>query len=180
MEKYMHYGIEVTRQIIDKTFTSVLREAKCQYTELAICPEINVIKYTKDGQTKYALIHPLDGSYDYAEAVYITSQTPDDCNWELLRTDIELQKDGKEPMERKTRLAMLIERAEKYAYSVIEKESGDFNIFASAGPQIDEGKLITLIKTYLAEQGITPKDIVKMEHYDVSEELYKILGRKNV
>lgn len=176
----MHYGIEVIRQVIDKTFTSVLKEAKCQYTELAICPEINVIKYEKDGKTKYALIHPLEGSYDYAEAVYITSQTPDDCNWELLRTDIELQKEGKEPMERKTRLAMLIENAEKFAYNIMEKEEENFNVFASAGPQIDEGKQLSLIKSYLAEHGIMPKDIKNMEHYDVSEELYKILGRKNV
>lgn len=179
MEKYTHYGIEVVRQVIDESFTSVLKEAKCQYTELAICPEINVIKYEKDGQTKYALIHPLEGFYDYAEAVYITSQTPDDCNWELLRKDIELQKEGKEPMERKTRLAMLIENAEKLAYNIMEKEEG-FNIFASAGPQIDEGKVIEIIKTYLEELGITTKDIKNMEHYDVSEELYKILGRKNV
>lgn len=180
MEKYTHYGIEVVRQVIDESFTSVLKEAKCQYTELAICPEINVIKYEKDGQTKYALIHPLEGFYDYAEAVYITSQTPDDCNWELLRKDIELQKEGKEPMERKTRLAMLIENAEKLAYNIMEKEEEDFNIFASAGPQIDEGKLISLIKSYLADHGIIPNDIRKMEHYDVSDELYKILGRKNV
>lgn len=170
----MHYGIEVVRQVIDESFTSVLKEAKCQYTELAICPEINVIKYEKDGQTKYALIHPLEGFYDYAEAVYITSQTPDDCNWELLRTDIELQKEGKEPMERKTRLAMLIENAEKLAYTIMEKEE-DFNIFASAGPQVDEEKLISVIKSYLADHGIIPKDIRKMEHYDVSEELYKLL-----
>ncbi|MFR8340147.1 MAG: hypothetical protein ACLVAW_27650 [Eisenbergiella massiliensis] len=179
MEKYMHYGIEVVRQVIDKTFISILNEAKCQYTELAINPEINVIKYIKDGETKYALIHPLDGSYDYAEAVYITSQTPDDCNWELLRTDIELQKEGQKPMERKTRLAMLIEDAEKYAYSITDKEEEDFNVFASAGPQIDEGRTIALMKTYLAAHGVIPSNLEKMEAYDVSESLMKKLKGKN-
>ena len=83
-------------------------------------------------------------------------------------------------MERKTRLAMLIENAEKFAYNIMEKEEENFNVFASAGPQIDEGKQLSLIKSYLAEHGIMPKDIKNMEHYDVSEELYKILGRKNV
>lgn len=170
MNTYTHYGVEVTRQIIDKAFKSVLKKAGCQYTELAIDPETDVIKYTKDGQTKYALICPLYTPDDYAEAVYITSQTPDDCNWELLRDDIEQQAEGKEPMERKTRLAMLIKYAEKNAFSIMGKEESDFNIFASFSPQIEEDKLISLVKTYLAAHGVLPQNVKDMEHYDISDE----------
>lgn len=165
---YTHYGIEVIRQAISDSFKSILKKAGQEYTELAVSPELDVIKYTKDGVTKYALICPRNYPDEYAEVVYLTTQTPDDCNWMLLAEDIEQQHQGAAPRQRKTRAKMLLDAATKNAYEALDS-ADDENIF-SAGP-VDEEELIQFIKINLASYGVMADEIKNMEHYDVSEDM---------
>lgn len=177
VNNYMHYGIEVIRQVVDSSFKNILRKAGQEYIELAIAPELDVIKYNKDGVTKYALTHPMYLPDDYAEVVYITTQTPDDCNWMLLSEDIERQHQGKAPAQRKTRAKMLLDAAEKDAYEALDSMDDD-NIF-SKGP-VEEEELIQIMINSLASYGVTPEEIIQMEHYDVDENmLIKLRGGKN-
>lgn len=84
----MHYGIEVTRQFVD-SFRKELNKAGIQYVDLAISPDIDVVMYHINGDKRYALICHQFMPDDYMETVYITSQTPDDCNWYKLADDID-------------------------------------------------------------------------------------------
>lgn len=178
MKTFTHYGIQVVRQVTDISFKSTLRKAGYEYIELAIAPEIDVVKYKKNEEERYAFICPIDGMGDYGEVVYITSKTPDDCNWNLLQLDVEGQVNGKEPMERKTRVMMLLELAEKNACKImgLEDEKNNKNIDFSYLPDIAyKEELMKLIKRYLAINDVDPQDMMIMEHYDVSEEFLEEL-----
>ena len=167
---YTHYNIEVIRQVVEGNFKSILKNAGQEYIELAVAPELDIIKYAKDGITKYALIRPLNCPDDYAEVVYLTTQTPDDCNWSLLADDVDQQHKGVAPVQRKTRAKMLLDAATKDAYEALDNAEDD-NTF-SAGP-VDEKELLQLIKINLASYGVMIDEIKTMEHYDVSEEMIK-------
>lgn len=164
---YIHYGVEVIRQVVEGSFKSVLKNAGQEYIELAVTPELNIIKYTKDGRIKYALICPRIYPDEYAEVVYLTPQIPDDCNWMLLVDDIERQHQGAAPVQRKTRAKMLLDAAVKNAYEALDSAEGE-NIFLEGA---DEAELIPLIKINLASYGVTVDEIKDMEHYDVSEDI---------
>ena len=161
---YTHYNIEVIRQVVDGNFKSILKNAGQEYIELAVAPELDIIKYAKDGITKYALIRPISCPDDYAEVVYLTTQTPDDCNWTLLADDVEQQHKGVAPVQRKTKTKMLLDAAIKDAYEALD--SSDEN----DGPA-DEEELIQFIKINLASYGVMVDEIKHMEHYDVSENM---------
>ena len=89
-DRYMHYGVEVIRQYVG-SFRDELKKQGLAYVDLAIAPDIDVVVYNTIKGKRYALICPQSCPDDYSELVYITEQTPDDCNWMLLAEDIEAQ-----------------------------------------------------------------------------------------
>ena len=108
----MHYGAEVIRQYVG-SFRAELKKQGIAYVDLAIAPDIDVVVYNTIKGKRYALICPQRYPYDYMELVYVTEQTPDDCNWMLLAEDIEAQHKGDAPQLPKTRVKKLLEAAEK-------------------------------------------------------------------
>lgn len=157
-DMYKHYGVEVIRQSLNHSFKSDLRNKDIQYTELAVKPNLDIITYVYEEKKRYAIIAPVSLPDEYWENVYITSQTPDDCNWENLVTDIEGQVNGEEPQKRKTRLKMLLESAEKEA----DKEGFSY--------LENEEKYLLAIKMFLLRHGITVEEIKYMETHDIDTE----------
>ena len=170
MEKYTHYGVDVIRQYVD-SFRCQLNKNNIQYVDLAIAPNVDVVTYIADGNRRYALIKPMSMPDNYAEVVYITSQTPDDCDWGRLASDIEAQRSGADPANRRTRVKMLLDEAERAAYEKLPEVS---NVFA-LGSLVNENELLIFVKDWLAFNNIDPTDLLKMEHFDVSEDFIKKL-----
>lgn len=55
MKVLQHYGVDVVFQILEENFRDVLYNANIQYEELPLL-NVDVIRYVKDGTTKYACI----------------------------------------------------------------------------------------------------------------------------
>lgn len=167
---YKHYGVDVIRQIVTSSFRRMLNKEGIQYIDLAISPNIDVVTYTVDGNKRYALIRPQSRPDDYAETIYITSQTPDDCNWDKLADDVDAQYEGEEPIKRLTRAKMLLGAAERAAYKELPE---------SLGTVPDEDDLLSDMILYLAGHGISATDLLHSEHYDVDEGFLQKLVAKD-
>lgn len=156
MKKYTHYGVEVTRQVVD-SFEKELKNNNIEYLELPINPQTmpepdsKVVKYSKDGASRYALIVPVNRPDDYAERVYLTCQTPDDCDWKLLVEDIEVQYENGDPMQMQTRYEMISKIAEKEAFESIPYNGK--NVFSSHQEPINEKELQELKQLRMAVYG---------------------------
>lgn len=111
---YMHYGIEVRRQVIDQDFRQVLRDKGIRYIDLPIM-DTDVIKYVNDGVTRYAVIKDLIAPEEFWQAVYITEQIPDDLDWDRLIEDVEAQEQGDDPAKMTSKLKMILDAAEQAA-----------------------------------------------------------------
>ena len=169
-DTYKHYGVDVIRQYVT-SFREELTKEGVQYTDLAISPSIDVVTYYRGDNKRYALIKPVSLPDDYMELVYITSQTPDDCDWDKLVSDVDAQHKGAAPERRRTRAKMLLDAAETF----YNGQASDEDVFAA--PTLNEGDLIQAIELYLADHGVKAADLIKAEHYDVSEELLKKLAK---
>ncbi|WP_367567229.1 hypothetical protein [Lacrimispora sp.] len=167
---YKRHGVDVIRQYVT-SFREVLANEGVQYTDLTIKPSVDVVTYFHGGEKRYALIKPLSMPDDYTELVYITSQTPDDCDWDKLASDVEAQHKGAAPEQRRTRAKMLLDAA---AAAYGEQASVE-DIFAV--PVSSDDDLIQAIEIYLASHGVDAADLLQAEHYDVSEEFLSKLIR---
>lgn len=106
MDNYKHYGIEVTRQYVEGSFRNYLAKEGIAYTELPLLKH-DIVKYDINGQLKYALIKIVDES----ELVYITTQFPDDMDWDKMVYDIDAQYAGAKPDTCKTKLKTVLDQA---------------------------------------------------------------------
>lgn len=164
------------RQYVD-SFRGSLKRQGVEYIDLAIAPDIDVITYDTVKGKRYAYIIQLGGD-DYSERVYVTGQTPDDCDWKRLAEDIDAQCNGAEPMPRKTRAKMMLEAAHRiFCDSLPEPE----NVFDIIREPYNEQDMIDDIRITLAEWGIGRQDLEKMEHDDVEQEFWeKLCSKKNM
>ena len=98
------------------------------------------------------------------ELVYVTEQTPDDCNWMLLAEDIEAQHKGDAPQLPKTRVKMLLEAAEKVYYA---NRPEPINAFSASVSTSEQDEMIQDLKIILAGWGIDRVNLIQMDHSDV-------------
>lgn len=163
VKTFHHYGIEVTKQVIDTKFTEQLQKNKISYQEL---PLINhqVVVYKKEEVTRYALVTPLFRLNDYAEAIYITNNPPVDGDWDELKLDIDGQELGEEPKKMKSRLNVLITKALKEFGEKKEQE----NVFSNGVPKVtgESKEEMEYIKMYLIKKGY---DIETIPHINISD-----------
>lgn len=161
MKEFKHYGKSVYKQVIDKDFRSVLRDNNIQYIDLPLL-NVDVIKYEKDGITKYAVIRDLIVPEEFVEAVYITESIPDDCNWESLVEDVDAQEHGEEPALMSTKLKHILDMAENMAR---EKSDDDFMSLMSGGVSTEE------LGWALISMGYNKDKISTMDTSDVDKSL---------
>lgn len=121
IEKYTHYDVEVIRQYATESFLDYLREQAMEFLELPIV-EANVIRYIKDGQTKYAILDEPDGEGYY---IYTTNSVPVDMSWTKLISDIKNQANGEEPLKLMSKTKVLLCKAEEMVNKMNETETDD-------------------------------------------------------
>lgn len=121
MKEFKHYGKSVYKQVTGKEFRDVLRNSNIQYIDLPLI-DVDVVKYEKDGITKYAVLRELVVPEDYLEAVYTTEFIPEDCDWKKLIEDVDAQEHGEDPALMPTKLRVIIDMAENIA----REKSDDF------------------------------------------------------
>lgn len=116
MENFKHYGVEVVAQSIDIEFNdgfeSTLKKNGVEYHYLPLV-EDRVIKYSKDGETRYAFLYYPRIPDEMLEYSFITKEVPDDMNWKNLYEDYKKQSRGEEPMKLPTRAKVLCQKAEE-------------------------------------------------------------------
>lgn len=173
-DRYNHYGIEVLRQYVD-SFRGSLKRQGVEYIDLAIAPDIDVITYDTVKGKRYAYIIQLGGD-DYSERVYVTGQTPDDCDWKRLAEDIDAQCNGAEAMPRKTRAKMLLNAAQEIYFANLPESENVFN--SLVGEPYDEQDMIADVQVTFAGWGIGREEIAEMEHYDIEPEFWNKLCEK--
>lgn len=164
-DRYNHYGVEVLRQYTD-SFRASLRRQGVEYTDLAVAPEIDVVTYDTVKGKRYAFIRPQRYHDDCAELVYITTQTPDDCDWIRLADDIDAQHNGAAPVQRRTRAKMLLETAERIYQDDCPAPANVFDMGAAAP---DEKEMVQAIQVSLAGWGIDFMELKRMDHHDIDE-----------
>lgn len=156
MKKFLHYGKEIMVQWGEESFVYTLKRKGVKYTELPIIiPEIKgsyVVKYEFDGKEKYAYIIPGTEM----ETIYTTDQIPDDCDFYKIAIDEMHQSKGEEPMQMKTRAAMMAE----IAIRNVDKKD----------PFIDFDEDYYEIYKELILIGCPIWEIEEMDHHDIDED----------
>lgn len=161
MKVYTHYGVEVVFQCLyGKSFKEILDSAEKNYTELPLLDK-TIYKYSNDGKTQYAYIICPNVPEEYVEEVYITTQVPDDMNWDKLVKDINDQAGGKDPMQMPTRARILYDKAVKMACENPLDQPESFIDWSQPKEKDVELALVSL--------GYTKEELKKMQHYDVPE-----------
>lgn len=108
---YLHYGIDVKKQVIDKDFRQGLTDNGISYIDLPVM-DVDVIKYVNNDITRYAVIQDRIVPGEFIQAVYITEQIPDDCDWPKLICDVEAQEQGEPAEQMRSKLKMVLDIAE--------------------------------------------------------------------
>lgn len=161
MKKYMHYGIEVVYQTTDRSFKQYLKDNNIEYIDLPIIE--NVIKYDKNGISKYACIVEC-GIEDYEERIYITEQVPLDMNWQNLINDIDSQINGEDPARMETKAHMLCRLVEDIIW---KSGNDDFSLDdMSAQDEIDPLDFRLTLRTL----GYEVEELLEMDCSDVDTE----------
>lgn len=157
MKKFLHYGKEIMVQWGEESFVYALKRKGVKYTELPIrIPEIknsHVIKYEFEGKEKYAYIIP--GTE--LKKIYTMDQIPDDCDFYKITIDETRQSKGEEPMQMKTRAAMMAE----IAIQNVDSRKDPFVYFEEDYDAIY--KELILI-------GCPIWEIEEMDHHDIDED----------
>lgn len=156
MKKFLHYGKEIMVQWGEESFVYALKRKGVKYKELPIIiPEIKnsyVVKYEFDGKEKYAYIIPGTEM----ETIYTMEQIPDDCDFYKIAIDENGQSKGEEPMQIKTRAAMMAE----IAIRNVDKKD----------PFIDFDEDYYEIYKELILIGCPIWEIEEMDHHDIDED----------
>lgn len=156
MKKILHYGKEIMVQWGEESFVHALKRKGVKYTELPIIiPEIKnsyVVKYEFDGKEKYAYIIPGTEM----ETIYTMDQIPDDCDFYKIAIDENRQSKGEEPMQMKTRSAMMAEIAIR-------------NVDSRKDPFADFDEDYYAIYKELILIGCPIWEIEEMDHHDIDD-----------
>lgn len=161
MNKFMHYGAEVTVQSLAHSFEDDLKKEGIEYVELPLL-ENKVLRYCYNGKKRYAYITYPNVAEEYAENVYITEEIPDDMNWDNIERDYRAQMDGEEPMLLATRARVLYDAAYKMACDNPVKEPDGFLAWMQ-GPSKKELDLA------LITLGTSLQELREADHHDVPE-----------
>lgn len=163
-----HYGIDVLVQSLDSSFEDDLKKAGIDYVLLPVA-EHRIYKYTTQGQTRYALVTFPNVPEEYREEVYITSQIPDDMDWDKLVRDCQDQGNGEEPMKIPTHARIMYDKAVLFVEHNSKKDGKQsFLEWLSWKPQEKD------INYALISFGSSIAELLKEDHHDVPE-LEKII-----
>ncbi len=160
--KFKHYGVDSLYQTLRHPFEEDLKKNNINYVFLPLTEK--VIKYNVEKKVRYAYItypnvHPEEG---YIENVYITEAIPDDMNWEKLKEDYELQRQGKQPMKIPTRTRILYDKAIEMANDERETNPQDFLNWLEPPSKAD-------IDVALMHLGSSLEELRGSDHHDVPE-----------
>lgn len=169
MKILQHYGIDVVFQIIEENFRDVLHNADIQYDELPIL-DVDVIRYVKDGMTKYACIGQEKEGY---RCVYITEQIPDDLDFKLLMEDIDNQVRHGVPMEKESKLDKLICKVINDLADIMAAEEPLEDFFSSGIKEPTIKDIVAAFKVEYAARAYRIDDLKNMEHSDIDPEFYQ-------
>lgn len=173
---HTHYGVEVIVQTTKLNFKEELIKNGYDYIDLPPLDK-EVITYTKDGVKKYALIVPFGEDDD--KHVYITSQVPDDGDWDLLVKDIfEQGINSAEPMKMKTKLKDLLMKVEEKAHVELSKNKPVAQSMQDlmGAESTKEEELIECMVSILKNVFYSKERLELMNNHDVNPEfLQKIL-----
>lgn len=169
MKILQHYGIDVVFQIIEENFRDVLHNADIQYDELPIL-DVDVIRYVKDGMTKYACIGQEEEGY---RCVYITEQIPDDLDFKLLMKDIDNQIRHGVPMEKESKLSKLICKVINDLADIMAAEEPLEDFFSSGFKEPAIKDIVAAFKVEYAARAYRIDDLKNMEHSDIDPEFFQ-------
>lgn len=166
MKKILHYGKEIMVQWGEESFVHALKRKGVKHKELPIIiPEIKnsyVVKYEFDGKEKYAYIIPGTEM----ETIYTMDQIPDDCDFYKIAIDESRQSKGEEPMQMKTRAAMMTEIAIR-------------NVDSKKDPFADFDEDYYAIYKELILIGCPIWEIEEMDHHDIDEDWIRKVKESN-
>lgn len=165
MEKYTHYGAEVTYQAcVDRDFKDFLTKEGIAYTELPILEE-DVITYVIDGSKKYAIITYPTAIEAGVENIYITTVIPDDLSWTRLIYDVNAQRRGEPPMNMPSKPRVYFDAA--YDFLLKRRIPIDYNIelLTIDPPKFEKKDLDTVLAAY----GTSIDELLAMPHDDTPE-----------
>lgn len=169
MKILQHYGIDVVFQIIEENFRDVLHNADIQYDELPIL-DVDVIRYVKDGTTKYACIGHEDEGY---RCIYITEQIPDDLDFKLLMEDIDNQVRHGVPIEKEGKLHKLIGKVINDLADIMATEEPLEDFFSSSIKEPAIKDIVEAFKVEYAARAYRIDDLKNMEHSDIDPEFFQ-------
>lgn len=160
MKKFLHYGKEITVQWGEESFVYTLKRKGVNFVELPIIvPEIKgsyVVKYEFGGKEKYAYIVPGTEM----EIIYTMEQIPDDCDFYKIAIDETRQSKGEDPMQMKTRAAMMTE----IAIRNVDSRQDPFADFEE-----DHKEDYNAVYNELIRIGCPIWEIEEMDHHDIDE-----------
>lgn len=150
MEKYLHNGIEVLGQPVNYLdFVKNLSDHGITPTELPIDDTyLFILKYDLEGQTKYAVCND--------HYTYLTTQIPDD-GWQAMIDDCKSQKNGDKPKRMKSRLSIMLSKAEELAYEDVDKkhEHSPWAMHISSYPEEAQKDFVFHVKNFMWLAGYT-------------------------
>ncbi len=159
MKKFEHYGVEVMAQSIDIEFNdgfeATLKKNGVEYHYLPLV-EDRVIKYSKDGETRYAFLYYPRIPDEMLEYSFVTKEVPDDMNWKNIYADYKNQIHGEEPMKLPTRAKVLCQKAEEHL-----NENKEFT-FGNFCRDMSESEF----NMSLIHLGSSLEEIKEMDHHD--------------
>lgn len=163
-----HYGIDVLVQSLDSSFEDDLKKAGIDYALLPVA-EHRIYKYTTQGQTRYALVTFPNVPEEYREDVYITSQIPDDMDWDKLVRDCQDQGNWEEAMKIPTHARIMYDKAVAFVEHNSKKDGQQsFLEWMSWKPQEKD------INDALIFFGSSIAELIEEDHHDVPELEMKI------
>lgn len=143
-KEFSHYGINIKVVYLhDGNFEKQLNDEGICYTFLPLIKE-KVIKFKKDGIKYYAYCVPIEMDEDPYEEIFLTTEIPDDMNWQRIREDFFSQLDNNDPMLIKTRARVLYDEAKKIAKNFASKKYSE-NFFDWNAVKAVKRKILSML-----------------------------------
>lgn len=159
MYQFKHYGVDVVYQECEPgEFEEQLIKHGIAYKHLPILDK-KIIKYTKDGVTKYAYF----AHSTTCDRIFVTTEIPEDMRWEKIDLDYRMQSEGEEPLPLVTRARLLYDKAADLAAGIELQKRELFEV--TIPPHVSD----TNLNTALISLGSSLEEIKGMDHHDVPE-----------
>lgn len=166
MKTFMHYGKEVIwQQAYGGEFRTHLKNEGVDFIDLPILGN-DVLRYSKDGRTRYACIKSVNAPDEWLEDIYITFDIPLDMSWENLIKDCDAQRHGEPPMALFTKARLICDAALEMI-----KNHSEFSFFED--PDVSPADF----KLALINLGYRLDDILSMDHHDVSNAFLEAMSK---